>query len=67
MDSLMLVGASQLTVEATRKTILDILATQRADAVTITALKALTRICQVKNTTISGCTLSYKDGSTNGR
>ncbi|HUH22047.1 MAG TPA: hypothetical protein VLZ09_09270 [Gaiellaceae bacterium] len=39
----------------------------RGDDVTIKALEALTEVTSVKNVTITGCTITAKDGGRHGR
>lgn len=52
------VGASKETVVAAREAILDILNAQVENKTIRVALTAFVTVCEVKNTTIEGCTIS---------
>ena len=55
------VGASAAAVYTAQKAILSILTLNRGDAVTIAALETFTKVCEVKNVTITGCTFNGKE------
>ena len=63
MEALIYVGVSKETIQKVRAAILDILERTegRNDQVTIEALHGFQELCQVKNITISGCTLTTND------
>ena len=52
------IGTSERTVAEAKATLLAILATPNAEAVKIEAIRALTTLCNVNNTTITGCSFS---------
>lgn len=63
MNSIINVGASEKSVLAAHKAVMDILNTRLAEAVLIEALRAFTGVCSVNNTTISNCTMTNNEAS----
>ena len=63
MNSLVYVGAQKEAVEATRKCILDILATKVDQATKQLALQALQNVCSVNNSTIQNCQFTVNPDS----
>ncbi len=57
-ESMINVGASKEAISEARVTVAMILDCEASDQVKLTALKTLTKICAVRGTTISNCTLT---------
>jgi len=61
--SLLQIGASKEAVEAARKAVLDIMASDNDQATIQKALDVFKDLCEVKNATITNCTFSSGQSS----
>ena len=60
MKTAIQVGASKEAIREARESIIAIMKTVSADIVKSEALRTLAIICEVKGTTITGCTIGVK-------